>query len=168
MGAMFRTRGTFQRVQATGLLPFFLLAGCSAAIPPSADMPAEDLPIQWQKSGSYSRLGRSVRLLIRDPAALAQVPVTDVPVDFNTQMVLLAALGPTPTSDLGIRITRVWREGHRIRVQERQIHPGTEEGRGLDPASPWTVVVIPRSDLNVEGYSMEIPRRLLANRALAR
>lgn len=140
--------------------------GCDVApaIQTADSTPGEDLSIYWEKSGTYSRLGRSVRVLARDEATLAQVPVTEVPVDWKTQMVLVAGLGPTPTSDVGLRITRVWREGPRIRVLERQIHPGTEKLGGLNPASPWTVVVIPRSDLNVEGYSVNVPRGVLTNR----
>ena len=122
---------------------------------------AEDIPILWQSSGTHSRLVRRVRILARDQATLAQVPLAEVPVDFETQMVLIAGLGPTPSSEQGIRIVRVWREGSRIRVQERPIHPGADQVPGLQPASPWTVVVIPKSDLNVEGYTTQVPDGLL-------
>ncbi len=122
---------------------------------------AEDIPILWQRSGTYSRISRPVRILARDPATLAQLPLTEVQVSFDTQMVLIAGLGPTPTSEQGIRIVRVWREGSKIRVQERPLDPGGARSPGLQPASPWTIVVIPRSDLNVEGYSTQVPRKLL-------
>jgi hypothetical protein len=115
----------------------------------------------WQKSGTHSRLIRRVSILARDRATLAQVPLAEVPVDFETQMVLIAGLGPTPSSEQGIRIVRVWRQGSRIRVQERLIHPGADRVPGLQPASPWTVVVIPKSDLNVEGYATRVPDGLL-------
>jgi hypothetical protein len=138
--------------------------GCAIAPPASDANAGEDLPILWEKSGSYSRFGRPARVLVRDRATLSQIPIADIPVDFHTQMVLVAALGPTPTSDYGVRITRVWREGSRVRAQEREIHPGLSEGHGLDPASPWTAVVVPRSDLNVQGYSVDIPNRLVGGR----
>jgi hypothetical protein len=137
--------------------------GCvsSGAEPTAGQITPEEIPILWQESGTYSRLGRSVRILARDQATLAQVPLTEVPVDFDTQMVLIAGMGPTPHGGTGIRITRVWREGRRIRVQERHIHPGLGETGQVDPASPWTVVVIPRSELNVQGYTPDVPARLL-------
>lgn len=133
------------------------------------DRPSEELPILWEKTGAYSRLTRPVRLVVRDRASLARVPLTEVPVDFDSQMILIAGLGRTPSSDMGIRIARVWREGSRIRVQERRIHPGFDDGPpALDPASPWTVVVVPRSDLNVEGYSAYVPADILGEHLGAR
>lgn len=121
----------------------------------------EDIPILSQSSGTFSPIGRKVRILARDAATLAQLPLAEIPVDFQTQMVLIAGLGPTPSSQQGIRIVRVWREGARIKVQERAIHPGAEQASGLEPASPWTAVVIPRSDLNVEGYVTRVPDGVL-------
>lgn len=145
------------------VLACLALTGCTGATSgPSRDASAaEDFPILWQKSGTHSQLIRRVRILARDRATLAQVPLTEVPVDFETQMVLIAGLGPTPSSEQGIRIVRVWRQGSRIRVQERPIHPGADQNPGLEPASPWTAVVIPKSDLNVEGYTTQVPDGLL-------
>lgn len=145
------------------------LCGCSEANSDCLCTQSDSVleyPITWQNSGTYSRLGRSVRLIIRDAATLAQVPVGDVPVDFTTQMVLVAALGPTPSADMGVRITRVWEQDGRLRVQERQLHPGLELQRGLNPASPWTAVVISKTDLNVEGYSPLVPADLLTQRSV--
>lgn len=136
------------------------LWGCSNAA--SEPVLHEDIPITWEKSGTYSHLSRAVRILARDRATLAQVPITEVPVDFEREMVLIAGLGPTPSSERGIRITRVWADSGRLRVQETQLHPGTEQQPGLRPASPWSVAVIPRSDLNVEGYSVQVPRGLIS------
>ncbi len=143
------------------LLAVPVMAGCvttgSAASQP-ADM--ADLPILWQKGGAYSRLTRQVRVVARDRATLARIPLADVPVDFDTQMVLITGLGPTPAREAGIRIVRVWRDGSRIRVRERRIHPGLEgEASGAGTAaSPWTICVVPKSDLNVEGYAARVPR----------
>lgn len=150
-----------------------LLAGglsCAATDKqPAADVsPLEDLPILWEKSGAYSRIRRMTRVVARDPATLAQLPVTEVPVDFDAQMVLIVGLGPTPINELGVRITRVWRDGSRIRVQERRIHPGVGSSPGFEPASPWTVAVVPRSDLNVEGFSTRVPRGTLGEHPGAR
>jgi hypothetical protein len=120
--------------------------------------PGEELPIEWEASGTWSHLARAVRVVAYDAPTLAQVPVTEVPVDFNTQMVLITGMGPAPGTDLGIRITRVWRDGNRIRVQERRIHPGMERSPGLDRSSPWAVVVVPRTEMPIEGYSSKVPK----------
>ena len=122
---------------------------------------ADDIPILWQTSGTYSRISRRARILVRDPATLARIPLAEIPVNFDTQMVLIAGLGPTATNEQGIRIVRVWRKGSKIHVQERPIHPGEDRAPGLRPASPWTAVVIPKSDLNVEGYTTHVPQHLL-------
>jgi len=75
-------------------------------------------------------------------------------------LVLIAGMGPTPARGAGIRIVRVWRDGSRLRVRERRIHPGldTEASGPGDAASPWTICVVPKSDLNVEGYAAQVPR----------
>ncbi len=125
---------------------------------------AEDLPILWQRGGLYSRLSRRTRVVARDHGTLAQLPITEVPVDFRTQMVLIAGLGPTPNSEMGIAITRVWQEGTRIHVQEQPLHPGVDTTTGLEPASPWTIAIVPRSDLNVDGYDTRVPRGTLGDR----
>lgn len=149
---------------------FITACGCGSSPSRAAlEAPtAEDIPILWKKSGAYSRIARRVRVVARDHATLAQLPLTEIPVDFTSQMVLIAGLGPTPSSDQGIRIVRVWKEGTRIRVQERPIHPGLDPTPGLTPASPWTVVVIPKSDLNVEGYAACVPKGALSDHHGAR
>ncbi len=145
-------------------------AGCAGGNTQTArDSTAlEDLPMVWQKSGTYSRIGRPTHVVARDRQTLAQIPIAEVPVDFDTQMVLIVGLGPTPTSELGVRIARVWREGSRIRVQERRVHPGTERSPGFEPASPWTIVVVPKSDLNVDGFDTRVARGTLSEHPGAR
>ena len=140
------------------LVSLVALGGCSQHRPttPADAYPAEEWPILREKSGVYSRITRAVRVVARDRATLAQIPITELDVDFATEMVLIAGLGPTPGNEMGIRITRVWRAGSALRVQERQIHPGFDRAPGLSPASPWAVAVIPRSDLNVEGYTARV------------
>jgi len=121
----------------------------------------EELPILWETSGTWSHVSRPVRLVAYDAATLAQVPVAEVPVDFNSQMVLVAALGPTFGQDIGVRITRVWLEDSQVRVQERRLHPGLDRPGRLERSSPWTVVVVPRYEANVRGYSSDVPPGLL-------
>ena len=150
---------------ACGVLLFLGLAGCypDRVHPTTAPAPGQALEILWQASGTHSRLIRGARIVARDRATLARVPITEVQGDFDAQMVLIAGMGPTPNDRLGIRIKRVWRDGRRIRVLERHIHPGLDHGGDARPASPWTIVVVPRSDLNVEGYSPRVPEDLFGD-----
>lgn len=122
----------------------------------------QEVPILDQISGSYSRLTRPVRVVIRDRATLARLPLAEIEVDFDQHMILLAGLGPTFRSGAGIRIVSVRREGSRLRVQERQITGGLDEPSPPRRYSPWTMVVIPHSDLNVEGYSARVPPGAMA------
>lgn len=146
------------------------LAGCATTQPtgPRPSASQEDLPILWQQSGTYSRITRGTHVVARNPMELAKLPIAEVPVDFKIQMVLIVGLGPSPTNELGVRIARVWHEGSRIRVQERRIHPGTLRSPGVEPASPWTIVVVPKSDLNVEGYTTRVPKGTLGEHLGAR
>lgn len=132
--------------------------GCGPRITPPPEPPPEtqELPILWQESGIHSHLARPTRLLIRDRATLARVPLTEVPVDFEKQMVLVRGLGPTPDDRRSVRIARVWRQGSVIRVQEQTVYAGASASDSIKPASPWTVAVIPRSDDNVEGYHVRV------------
>ena len=157
--------GTRLAAVAGAVLLLVDLCGCGPDRVQSSSerVPSEDLPILWEASGTYSRLTRSTRIVVRDRATLARVPLAEVPVDLDSQMVLIAGLGPTPNDELGIRIKRVWREGSRIRVLERHVHPGSDRATGLRPGSPWTIVVVPRSDLNVEGYSPRVPKGLIGD-----
>lgn len=123
----------------------------------------EELPVAWTTSGSWSHLSRPVRIVAYDRPTLDQVPIADVPVDFSKQMVLIAGMGPTIGHDMGIRITRVWRENSRVRVQEMRLHPGLDRSASVERSSPWTVVVVPRSELPIEGYTSKVPHGVMSN-----
>lgn len=146
-------------------LIFVFLSGCEATSSTrfAHTTDEEELPILWSDSGTYSRLTRNARIVARDWATLAQLPLTEVPVDFDTQMVLIVGLGPTAREASGVRITRVWRSGLVIRVQERQMHPGPGGTSAISVASPWTICVVPHSDLNVEGFESRVPKGLLSD-----
>lgn len=153
----------FPQAARLGLPVLICLAGCAGDPVQRVDEPApgEDLPILWEGTGTFSRLSRPVRIVAYDRATLAQVSLAEIPVDFTRQMVLIAGMGPTFSSELGVRIARVWREGPRLRVQERRIHPGVDKPPTLERASPWCAVVVPRSELPIEGYSSRLPGGLL-------
>jgi hypothetical protein len=157
-------RAVGRACQAVWLL--VLACGCTApqgVERPGGEKVVEELPILWEKSGTWSHVKRPVRVVAYDAATLAQVPVTEVPVDFNTQMVLITALGPTLGPDIGVKITRVWREGPEIRVQEMRVHPGLERSGALERSSPWSVVVVPRCEMNVRNYTSRVPAGLMGD-----
>jgi hypothetical protein len=139
-----------------------LLVGCETTPrnPAAADSP-RDFPILWEQYETYSRIVRPLRIVVRDRKTLAQLPITEVPVDFEKQMLLVAALGRTGSSQVGIRITKVWQDRNRIRAQVNTLHPGNEKQGGLTQASPCHIVVVPRSDLNVAEFSSVVPPEAL-------
>ncbi len=117
----------------------------------------EELAILWQEYGTYSRAARRMRIVARDAATLSQIPLADVPVDFRDQMVLIATLGPVRSDEYGIRITRVWREGKFIKTLIRVARPAGGQAKPLVLASPYHVVIVPKSGLNVVGFSADVP-----------
>jgi hypothetical protein len=164
MARVNRMRGVMLRrvAQAVGLLA--MVSACTApqgAQRASTQQSVEELPILHDDSGTWSHLTRPARIVIYDAATLAQLPVTQVQVDFSRQMVLFAALGPTLGEEIGVRIARVWREGSEIRVQERRLHPGLERSVPSERSSPWTLVVVPRSEVPVKGYTSHVPAGLI-------
>jgi hypothetical protein len=135
------------------------LAGCrefhqqAGPIPPEGD----ELPILRQVHGTHCHETRAMQLVIRDPATLAQVPLTDVPVDFSQEMLLIVTLGRVPSDLYTVNIDRVWREGPHIRVSSTVTAPPPETP--LIMASPYCIAVVPRCDLNILGFSPQPPTR---------
>lgn len=166
MGTGNRTcfRAVWRGSRAAWLLVFFLACGPEQGTAwRDGQEPVVELPILREVSGTWSHISRPVRVVAYDAATLAQIPVTDVPVDFDTEMVLIAALGPTVGQDIGVRITRIWREDGRIHVRDQRLHPGLERTSTLERSSPWTVVVVPRCEAPVEGYSSYVPPGLMGD-----
>jgi len=121
----------------------------------------EDLPILFQQRGTYCGVRDRLRVVVRDEARMAMLPVPAVPVDFSRQMVLFVTLGRVFSDRYGVRIERVWREGRVIRGAIEETYPPPGEAGPLRPCSPYHLVVVPRSELNVEGFATEIPARAL-------
>jgi hypothetical protein len=127
------------------------------------DETPQDVPILWERSGQDDRIQGSIRYVAYDEKALARLPLAEVPVDFRTQMVLIAAAGPFKTPDTQIRIKRLWTEGTRIRTHLEIIHPSQAPSTTLRRHCPWHVVVVPRSELNIEGFSTSLPEKAFAS-----
>ena len=122
-------------------------------------MPAdgEELPILRQVTGAHSHETRAMHLVIRDPIALSQIPLQDVPVDFSSEMLLIITLGRVTSDQYAVAINRVWREGHVVKVAADVKYPTGQAAVAM--ASPYCIAVVPRCDLNVSGFSAQPPVR---------
>jgi len=116
-----------------------------------------DLPILRHAEGAHSHETTVLRVVIRDAETWSQLQVAEMPIDFEREMALVVTLGSVMSDRCRIVIERVWREGHRIRVRTRTISPPPDAP--LEPAAPYFIAVVPRCDLNVEGFSATLPRR---------
>jgi hypothetical protein len=116
----------------------------------------EEYPILYQKAGKYCGAKQEMRLVVRDQAHMAFVPVGDVPVDFNNQMVLFVTTGQVYSESYDIQIDRVWRQDRLVRVGITKTYPQAGEMSFPHPCSPYHLVVVPKTDLNVEGFVTEV------------
>lgn len=146
----------------------FCIVGCLILVAPTAchlgrlrdhSLPPEgsDLPILRQITRAHSHETRAMRIVIRDQAALARIPLTDVPVDFNKEMLLVVTLGRVPSDQYVVRIQRVWRKGGKLRVVTRLSRPAPDAP--IVMASPYCIAIVPRCDLKVSGFLPEPPER---------
>jgi hypothetical protein len=116
----------------------------------------EEYPVLYQKAGKYCGAKQEMRLVVRDQAHMAFVPVSDVSVDFNSQMVLFVTTGQVYAESYDIQIDRVWRQNRQIRVGISKTYPQAGEMDYPHPCSPYHLVVVPKSDLTVEGFVTEV------------
>lgn len=117
----------------------------------------EELPILDQFQGTHSHETRAMQLVVRDTQTLAQIPLADVPVNFNEEMLLVVTLGQVTSDQYAVKIERVWREGGRLRVAVQTQAPA--ETASVSMASPYCVAVVPRCDMNVSEFATTPPKR---------
>ncbi len=98
-----------------------------------------------------------MQLVIRDAATLAKVPIVDIPVNFDHEMLLIVTLGRVMSDQYSVEIDRVWRERSKVHVSTRVTQPAS--GAAPTVATPYCLAVVPRSDLNVEGFMTRPPPR---------
>lgn len=115
------------------------------------------MPILRQVQGTHCHETLAMQLVIRDQATLARIPLQDLEVDFREEMLLIVTLGRVTSDQYSVRIGRVWRQKHELRVSVTVETPPV--GAPIVMASPYCIAVIPRCDLNVAGFSPEPPRR---------
>ena len=142
-----------------GLTAIWLSSGCREMRPTAREVPAdhEELPILRQYVGVHSHEARAMRVVVRDRPTLARIPIHDVDVDFTREMLLIVTLGTVTSDEHAVRIERVWRDGHRLRVAVVRRAPPANAP--LVMASPYCVAVVPRCDLNVIDFAPEPPAR---------
>lgn len=116
-----------------------------------------EIPILRSAHGAHSHERRAMQLVIRDPATLAKVPIVDIPVNFDQEMLLVVTLGQVMSEEYAVVIDRVWQERSKVRVSTRVTQPSP--GASPSIATPYCIAVVPRSDLNVAGFSATPPSR---------
>lgn len=156
---MWRTRLRFASSYIAGLLLFLGVVGCNreGGIEQATSESTVELPILRSRNGVHSHENRAMQLVVRDAATLARIPIVDVPVNFDREMLLIVTLGRVMSDQYTVEIDRVWREKSKVRVSTRVTQPPA----GAPPAiaTPYCIAVVPRSDLNVSGFATSPPRR---------
>jgi len=146
---------------AGALIAVGLLSQTACSNAPSPDLSGvsdgQELPILREVAGTYSSITRPLHLVIHDAATLAALPVDPGPVDFDKEMVLFAATGPTRSERCAIRIRRVWRDGAVLRASVVKEFPPADEARTSTTASPFHLVVLRKMSLNVVGFNAKVP-----------
>lgn len=135
-----------------------LIAGCGAPAGRGwlAPKTIEDLPILAELSGRFGGPEVPAQVVARDQPTLVLLRLPRLDVDFSQQMVLFASLGRIGNDQTEVRIARVWREGSLIHAEVRTFWPTSLPARRRT-STPWHAVVVPRSDLNVKGFSPDAP-----------
>ena len=136
-----------------------LPAGCRESGRGIRALPAEgeELPILRRLAGTHSHETLAMQIVVRDPATFAQIPLADVSVNFAKEMLLIVTLGRVTSDQYAVRIDRVWREGHELRVAVTMFSP--QPGFPVVMASPYCIAVVGRCDLNVAEFAPEPPLR---------
>lgn len=120
----------------------------------------DELPVLDELAQRQSRIAKPLRIVIYDYPSMSQFPLLDLKVDFSTQMVLLAAMGPASSMDCEIRIDRVWMGVNRLEVEVTEFYPPSDAPRSPATASPIHAVVVPRCELPITGFTSRIPKSI--------
>jgi hypothetical protein len=153
------------RWAAIAWLAVVLAAGCAGdEEDPAAAIPEGELTLErLRPDGQFCDYGEAANLVVRDGRTWGDVwrrvvasasPRPAAPtVDFHRKMVLASFLGPKEGGGHAVSIARVEREGDRlvvtlaVRTPRSRIPP--------DRTSPFSVVAVPRADLEVEWRTVD-------------
>lgn len=133
-----------------------------AAQPPEPSA-SDDWPILFRYSGLHAGRPLAMRVVARNEATFRQLGLPEVNVNWDKEMVLVAALGRTPQADMMIEIQRIEQRGSTLVpiVRLTRLLPGDAPEREGAPLSsirsPYELVVVPASDKNVVGFTIDPP-----------
>ncbi len=141
--------------------------GCRSSKAPAYDsqrlsdvQPGDELPIHTEMIQRETRIATPLRIVIYDYPSLSQFPLLNLDVDFKTQMVLLAAMGPASSRLCEIRIEGVWMGNGEIEVDVKEFYPQDDDLRSPMIVSPIHAVVVPRCELPISGFTSRIPKNI--------
>lgn len=160
---------------ATLLMAALLAGGCRKAEEgPAGPRTVEEIPgdeVRFLRTFPASPNGGFLapeRAVIRDAAAWTKawaranagsVPVPREPaVDFQKEMVALAALGQRRTAGCSVEIVGARKDGGKLRLLVAEREPPPNDSTAQVMSSPWHAVVLPASDLPIEWGKYEAPR----------
>jgi hypothetical protein len=134
--------------------------GLAACTTDASGVPGDAVQLETQTLvkhlGGSEPYHERARLLIRDPDEWEQrwplIAESEGPapaVDFDSQMVLVSAMGVRNTSGYAITIEGVYEDGEGIYVEVREISPGPTCGSFGALTAPVSAVAIPRRDGHV-------------------
>ena len=161
--------GSSSRPTATvfigALLAGVVLAAGGCGLSSVDGVPADATPVPEERvepllDASYAGFDERTRQVIRTPEAWegawrqlheGRSPVPERPaVDFDSSMVVLAAMGSRPTGGYDIQAESVHRDGESLFVVVRETSPGDSCIVTQVFTAPTTAVRVPRADGDVE------------------
>jgi hypothetical protein len=136
-----------------------LASGCHQPRPIGGVVVGEgqELPILRRYGGPHSNEIQAMQVVVRDAATWARIPLAEIPVDFSDKMLLVVTMGRVMSDGYAVEVARVWREGSRLRVELAVSEP--PPGSPVVMASPWSVTVVPRCEMNVVEFDTSPPDR---------
>lgn len=103
-----------------------------------------------------------MRVVARDWATYWQLGLPEIDIDWDEEMVLVAALGPTPRPDATVRVTDITWDGTTLvpRVElitDDGASNGADAEAPIRMRSPYDLIVVPANDENVLGFTLGPP-----------
>jgi hypothetical protein len=136
-------------------LAMVTLAGCGGAAKTNGKSPTlsgvtgtQPVPILAQKSGSDAAFATAQEYLI-NAAGDTKADLTDLNANFDTQSVVVIALGEVPTGGHEVEITGVQKKGDTLYVQFKVKQPGPDAVTTQAISHPYAAALIPKFTGNV-------------------
>jgi hypothetical protein len=142
--------------RAAGVV-LFVSTGCASTPARQSEL----WPILRRYAADDSNIDRPMRVVARDWAGYWQLGLPEIDVNWDEEMVLVAALGPTTRPGTGVRIREISWNGTvlvpRVEItrSDAELEPGS--AGPLETRSPYELVVVPASDENVSGFTSRPP-----------